>query len=103
MNFLVKLIDWVPVAARVPVLLFVMFSTLAVGAELRYLPAADYKKGYILQLRGEIRELTRDIANPDISPDAKKLMREQLEELLDELCLETSERDPYCKAREHGG
>ena len=99
MNFL-ELLSLVPKSVQVVVASAALGGGAVLGMEWRYVTSSDFRKSYILDLRGEIREIGRDLQNPDISEDAKELLREQLERLIDDLCFETENTDPYCKDRD---
>lgn len=75
-------------------------AALAAGAaaESRYMKISDFTKSYILDLRSDIRAIKKDIeATQDDA--ARKVLEEQLERMLDDLCLETRGDDPYCENR----
>lgn len=65
--------------------------------EVRYMTVADFTKSYILDLKREIRENRNDLA---VTTDtrARAIIIENIEALLDELCLEMP-TDTYCKDR----
>jgi len=66
--------------------------------EVRYMTVSDYMRGYLLELKSEIRQLKKDVERESIDPEVRDVLEDQLFALLDELCLELPD-DPYCKDR----
>lgn len=58
------------------------------GLEVRYVTASDFQKSYVLQLKREIRELRREIADAEDAGEPTDRLEDYLAELIDELCLE---------------
>lgn len=98
MATLLKLIEMIPQAIRLPIVFLMLGGAATLGAEARYMTVSDFTKSYVLDLKSEIRQLRQQIADPATSADVRALLREQLEALLDELCYEIPD-DPYCKNR----
>lgn len=91
------LVRLIPKPLQVPLLVFVLGGAGVFAHETRYMTVADFTKSYILDLKREIRENRNDLANVT-EPAARALIIENIERLLDELCLEVP-ADPYCEAR----
>ncbi len=64
--------------------------------EVRYMTVSDYTKGYVLDLKSEIRQILQDVNREDLDPQVREILQEQLDELLAELCYERPD-DPYCE------
>ena len=69
------------------------------GHEVRYMTVSQFTKSYVLDLRSEIRALARELTNPDIDSRTRRILQEQLDQMIDELCYEVPD-DPYCKNRQ---
>lgn len=91
------LIGLIPKSLQIPILVFMLGGAGVFAHETRYMTVADFTKSYILDLKREIRENRNDLAKTS-DPQARALIQENIEQLLDELCLEIP-TDPYCKAR----
>lgn len=96
MNLILKLIEAMPPSVRLLFIGLLLGGACFAGAESRYMTVADFTKSYILDLKGEIRQIRYELQNPELSQEHRHLLEEQLEELIDELCLETGHKDPYC-------
>jgi len=68
------------------------------GHETRYMTVSDYTKSYVLDLKREIREVQKELANPGLPPKVRQMLAEDLEAMIDELCYEVPD-DPYCRSR----
>lgn len=92
---LADVLNVAPKSVRLLVAGSVLTGAVVMAAETRYMTVADYTKSYVLDLKAEIREIKKDLADTDLSPQVRTMLQEQLDSLLDELCYEV-EDDPYC-------
>ena len=99
MGNLIEFLKLVPASVRWGAVVGLLLIGIAYGHEVRYMTVSDYTKGYVLDLKSEIRAIKNDLDDPNVSPETKRYLREQLEVLLDELCYEVPS-DPYCHGRE---
>ena len=95
MNAMLQALEYVPAPIRMMLLGGLLFA----GAEIRYMTVADFTKSYVLDLKSEIREIRKDLTNPNLSSEHRDDLEEQLQQLLDDLCYETDNKDLYCKDR----
>jgi hypothetical protein len=93
-----EMLGLIPESVRVPILFLIIGGGGAFAAESRYMTVADYTKSYVLNLKSEIREIQKELADPEIDPDYRDMLMEQLEALVDELCYERPD-DAYCHGR----
>ncbi len=98
MTWLVDILKLCPTWAQIAVIALVVGVGGAWAHEARYMTVDQYTKSYVLDLKSEIRQIEKDLGRESISEDAKEILREQLEFMLDELCYEVPD-DPYCKRR----
>lgn len=96
---LADVLSVVPKSVQLVIAGGVLTGAVVTAAETRYMTVADYTKSYVLDLKAEIREIKKDLADPDLSPQVRAMLQEQLDSLLDELCYEVND-DPYCKDRD---
>ena len=97
MNFL-ELLKLIPRPIQLTLAGILIGGFAFAGHESRYMTVSDYTKSYVLDLKSEIRETRKDLANPDLAPEVREILKEALEALLDELCYEVP-NDAYCKDR----
>jgi len=97
MNFL-ELLKLIPKPIQLTIAGILIGGLAFAGHETRYMTVSDYTKSYILDLKGEIRETRKDLANPDLPAEVREILEEALESMLDELCYEVPD-DRYCEDR----
>ena len=95
---MMEMLGLIPESVRIPILFVALGAGGTFAAESRYMTVADYTKSYVLNLKSEIREIQKELTDPDIDPEHAEKLLEQLEALIDELCYERPD-DAYC----HGG
>lgn len=66
-------------------------------AEIRFMTVADFTKSYVLDLKQAIRAARDDLKEAETERE-RRLIQEDIESLLDELCEERPD-DPWCKER----
>jgi len=98
MKALLDILNMLPNSVKYGAIIGLLVVGVAYGHEARYMTVGQYTKSYVLDLRAEIRSIRIDLDNPELSVEVKRMLREQLEVMLDELCYEVPE-DPYCKDR----
>jgi hypothetical protein len=98
-NLLSKLLEFIPKSAQVVIASLFVGGLSFAGMDARYMTVSDFTKSFVLDLKSEIRSLSKDIRDPELPEDVKEFMRDQLEELIDELCYQNPD-DPYCEGRE---
>lgn len=92
-----KILELIPQSYRLPIILVLSGVGLAYGHEIRYVTASDFTKSYVLNLRGEIRELRKELREAATASE-KERIQEQIDAMIDELCYEVP-TDSYCKER----
>jgi len=96
MKVILDLIKVIPLQMQVAIACLVIGGVAFAGLETRYMTVSDFTKSYILDLKREIRELEKELADPGLPPRVQEMLFEQLELMIDELCYEVPD-DPYCK------
>jgi len=99
MTKLLELLNLMPRAVQIAVAGILLGGLAFAGHEVRYMTVGQFTKSYVLDLKSEIRALQRELSNPDIDARTKQILREQLDQMTDELCYEVPD-DPYCKNRQ---
>jgi len=98
MKALLDFLRLVPVPVQIAIAGIVLGGAAFAGHEVRYMTVSDFTKSYVLDLKREIRELQKELADPDLLPRVREMLIEQLDDMVDELCYEVPD-DPYCKDR----
>ena len=98
MSKLIELLNLLPKSVQIAIAGLIIGGAAFAGHEVRYMTVADFTKSYILDLKREIRSLKKDIEETN-SEEVRSMLREELEQLLDELCYELPE-DWMCRNRE---
>ncbi len=96
MTKLLELLNLIPRAVQIAVAGILIGGLAFAGHEMRYMTVGQFTKSYVLDLKSEIRAIQRELNDPDIDVRTKAILREQLDQMLDELCYEAP-NDPYCK------
>lgn len=91
------MLSYIPKPVAMTVAALVIGGGGALGLETRYMTVTDFTKSYVLDLKREIRALKNDLDEAE-SDRERRVIQEQIETLLDELCEERPD-DPLCKAR----
>ena len=101
MNDLLKqMLALMPKSAQIAIIGLLLGGAAFAAHEIRYMTVADFTKSFILDLKSEVRALRRELSDDDLDPAARAILREQMEQLLDELCLEVNpDVEPYCRGR----
>ncbi|GAF70805.1 unnamed protein product [marine sediment metagenome] len=95
MNALLELITLVPKSMQVVVASMVIGGAGFYGHESRYMTVGDFTKSYVLDLKRTIREIQNELDQTS-DPEIQRFLRQQLNELIDELCYEQPD-DAYCQ------
>ncbi len=96
MNALLQLFSVIPTSVQVVIASVAIGGAGVYAHEARYMTVSDYTKSYVLDLKREIRSIQNELNEAGIDPGLYRMLSEQLEELLDELCYERPD-DPYCE------
>ncbi len=97
MNFL-ELLKLIPRPIQLTLVGILIGGVAFAGHEARYMTVSQYTKSYVLDLKSEIREIRKDLANPDLPLEVREILQDALEAMLDDLCYEVP-ADPYCVRR----
>jgi hypothetical protein len=99
MNKILEILGLLPKAVQVAIA-GMLFGGIAFAAhEQRYMTVGQYTKSYVLDLKREIRNIEKDLADSDLPARVRDVLKEQLDQMIDELCYEIPD-DPYCRARD---
>ncbi len=93
-----NLLEVVPKPVAAAIAMLVLGGVTVGGMETRYMTVAEFTESFILDLKREIRETRKDLETMEPGP-GRDLLEEQLEQLLDQLCMKAPD-DPYCRGRE---
>jgi len=93
---LLELLSLMPRAVQIAIAGILIGGVAFAAHETRYMTVSQFTKSYVLDLKSEIRAIRRDLSDPDIDERTKQFLREQLDQMLDELCYEAPS-DPYCQ------
>lgn len=96
MSRFVDLITLLPRSMQVAIVGILLGGIVFAAHEQRYMTVGQFTRSYVLDLRTSIREIQKDLANPNLHPDVRVILVEQLALLIDELCYEMP-LDPYCE------
>lgn len=96
MNAIIELIKLVPRSVQIALVGILIGGLAFAGHEMRYMTVADFTKSYVLEIKEAIRSLRRDLRDEDLSDRDREAIKEDIEQLIDELCYEVQD-DPYCK------
>lgn len=99
MSKLLELLNLMPRAVQIAIAGMLIGGLAFAGHEVRYMTVSQFTKSYVLDLKSEIRAVQRELTDPDLDVRIAQILREQLDQMLDELCYETP-NDPYCKRDE---
>ncbi len=95
MSKILELLGLLPKVVQIGIVGILVGGVGFAAHEQRYMTVAQFTKSYVLDLRSSIREIQRDLANPELNPEVRSILTEQLALLVDELCYELPS-DPYC-------
>lgn len=95
MSKILELLGLLPKAMQIALAGILIGGVGFAAHEQRYMTVDQFTKSYVLDLRSAIREIQKDLANPDLNPEVREILTEQMALLVDELCYELPS-DPYC-------
>ncbi len=84
------LLAFLPKSVALTIAAMVLGAGTLAGLESRYVTQSDFHKSYVLQLKREIRELRKELAE-ESDPERIADLEYDLAELIDELCIEAPE------------
>ena len=93
-----ELINLMPRGIQIAIAGMLIGGLAFAGHEARYMTVGQFTKSYVLDLKAEIRNTKKDLADQGLDVRLRELLVEQLESMLDDLCYEMP-LDAYCKAR----
>ena len=91
---MIDLLNVLPKSVSIPLATLALGGGAVYGLEHRYMTVADFTKSYVLILKREIRDLRKEAAAA--SGREKEILEEELQRLIDELCIEHPD-DAYCR------
>ena len=95
MKVIIDFLKLIPVPIQIALASMIIGGTAFAGLETRYMTVSDFTKSYVLDLKSAIREIIRELENPDLTERERTWLEQELETLLDELCYEKPD-DPLC-------
>ena len=98
MTKFIELIGLLPKYAQVLIVGLLVGGVGFAAHEERYMTVGQFTKSYVLDLKRSIREIESDLRDQSLDDRTRKILQEQLELLLDDLCYELP-NDPSCKRR----
>jgi hypothetical protein len=98
-NKILDLLGLMPRPVQIAIAALLIGGIAVAAHEQRYMTVDQFTKSYVLDLKAEIRNTKKDLADPELDSRVREIFVEQLNAMLDELCYEMPE-DAYCKARD---
>jgi hypothetical protein len=99
MKGILDFIKLLPTPIQMVLAALLLGVTLAYAHESRYMTVSDFTKSYVLDLKVLIRDLSKDLADPELTEREREWIEEEIESLTDELCYEMPD-DRLCKEEE---
>jgi uncharacterized protein YebE (UPF0316 family) len=96
MKGILDFIKLLPGPIQITVAAVIVGMSVTWALESRYMTVSDFTKSYVLDLKSLIRELNKDLADPELTDREREWIEEQIEVLMDDLCYENP-NDLMCK------
>jgi hypothetical protein len=87
-KLILDVIKLIPVPIQITIAAIIIGIGVAYAHETRYMTVSDYTKSYVLDLKSAIREIMKELDDPNLTERERIWLEGQLEELIDELCYE---------------
>jgi hypothetical protein len=98
MGEFLKLLQALPKMVQIVIISVILGVGFAYAHEARYMTISDFNKGYILDLKKNIRDIQATLRTATLSPVERRIYAEELAQMIAELCYEVP-NDNYCPIR----